>query len=262
MLNGDASRARAELASLMNDPARFDIDPFAIVRQSKAVREASRAAQLLQNRTGADWSRETRKAIDAAFAADANAPVSAHVLNAVCLSETLYGRATEAISYCDRAVAYDPDDIAVRDSRGIARAAAGNTRGAIEDFTLYAASNAPDGALRAQWITELRGGGTRSRHQLWPNCANRCSRHCHQRPHHQLVRKEAAYAIATSRHLALSFRDRRAGTSLEPDAFPSPENGDSSQGLGVIWRGRNELATISSLRELSLRRRGGPSSSV
>jgi hypothetical protein len=72
----------------------------------------------------------------------------------------------DVLDACDQAVtlALDYDKADFRDSRGLARALAGNTAGAIEDFEAFveAYQAEPDleetVALRKAWITDLKAG--------------------------------------------------------------------------------------------------------
>ena len=59
--------------------------------------------------------------------------------NNLCWQGSLRGHAKDVLSACEKAVALAPDDGNVRDSRGLARALTGNTKGAIEDFQAFIA---------------------------------------------------------------------------------------------------------------------------
>ncbi|HYK11992.1 MAG TPA: DUF3857 domain-containing protein [Gemmatimonadales bacterium] len=107
------------------------------------------------------------KKIDAAFsamdAADlAKAPVTfnAQTWNSLCWWGSLNGQAKRAQAACDAAVAADTTDLAIRDSRGLQRALAGDLNGARDDFAYIVANVAP-GAFkdrRSQWLSTLREG--------------------------------------------------------------------------------------------------------
>ncbi len=81
-------------------------------------------------------------------------------LNHQCWAATLVGQASRAITFCEAAVRQNANRYDL-DSRGLARALTGNVSGAIADFQLYAdsSSTTPAGALRQQWIEELKRGG-------------------------------------------------------------------------------------------------------
>lgn len=57
--------------------------------------------------------------------------------NALCWSGSLRGHAAEVLKACEQAVALEPGNGIMRDSRGLARALTGNIDGAIEDFQAY-----------------------------------------------------------------------------------------------------------------------------
>ncbi len=68
---------------------------------------------------------------------------------------------------CERAVALAPDDGNVRDSRGLARALAGDLAGALQDFEAYVAWAETSGSglvppevvdRRLSWIESIRQG--------------------------------------------------------------------------------------------------------
>src|SRR5207249_2237241 len=89
-------------------------------------------------------------------------------LNDLCWVGSLSGYATKVLSFGEKAVEQAASDSAVgskgaiRDSRGLARALAGNVDGAIDDFQAYV--NDPGMAskatldLRRRWIKQLQDG--------------------------------------------------------------------------------------------------------
>jgi tetratricopeptide (TPR) repeat protein len=64
------------------------------------------------------------------------------------------------IAACEKAVTFNPEREAFRDSRGITRALAGNIEGAIEDFQAYIAWTDNDEwkLQRQRWIDALKAG--------------------------------------------------------------------------------------------------------
>jgi len=64
------------------------------------------------------------------------------------------------LNACEQAVALEPENNGIRDSRGLARALTGNITGAIEDFQAFINStNDKDmKAQRQRWIDALRAG--------------------------------------------------------------------------------------------------------
>jgi tetratricopeptide (TPR) repeat protein len=55
----------------------------------------------------------------------------------LCRYGTLWGQASTVLDACEQAVKLEPDVVAYRDSRGLARALTGNIAGAIEDFNAF-----------------------------------------------------------------------------------------------------------------------------
>jgi WD40 repeat protein len=86
--------------------------------------------------------------------------------DSLCWYGSLWGTMADVLDACDQAVtlALDYDKADFRDSRGLARALAGNTAGAIEDFEAFveAYQLEPDFeevvALREVWIADLKAG--------------------------------------------------------------------------------------------------------
>jgi tetratricopeptide (TPR) repeat protein len=91
-------------------------------------------------------------------------PMFAVAYNNICWWESLAGNAAEVRGTCERAVALAPEDGAIRDSRGLARASTGDYAGAIADFTSAVAwmkeAGWPESFIdkREDWITELKAG--------------------------------------------------------------------------------------------------------
>jgi WD40 repeat protein len=80
--------------------------------------------------------------------------------NELCWFGSLQGHAGEVLDECEKAVQLEPDDWSVRDSRGLARALAGDVKGAIEDFQFYAGKSDNDARKRQRqgWVNALRQG--------------------------------------------------------------------------------------------------------
>jgi len=88
--------------------------------------------------------------------------VSADEWNNLCWHGALYGKAPQVLNACDQAVSLAPENGNLRDSRAVARAAAGNVSGAIEDFEVYLAWAVENQQLETQinqrrtWLAALR----------------------------------------------------------------------------------------------------------
>lgn len=84
--------------------------------------------------------------------------------NSLCRVNSLIGSPAKGMAACERAVALAPDNGAIRDNRGLARALTGDYRGAIEDFKFYVEWSKendlyePYGLNREAWIAELEAG--------------------------------------------------------------------------------------------------------
>lgn len=104
-------------------------------------------------------------ALQAFNALDAHSPglLTADNWNALCWQGSLAGHAAAVLPACERAVALDPENGGIRDSRGLARALTGDLAGAIADFEAFIRW-APDYQLdelvpaRSAWIDALRAG--------------------------------------------------------------------------------------------------------
>jgi hypothetical protein len=85
-------------------------------------------------------------------------------LNYVCWDGSLYGYVQDVLQYCEEAVALEPDEAHIRDSRGLARALLGDYAGAIEDFQFFVDYGIDQGwdesdvQQRQQWIIDLKAG--------------------------------------------------------------------------------------------------------
>jgi hypothetical protein len=95
--------------------------------------------------------------------------IAAEYWNALCWNGSLSGYAeADVIKFCEKAVALKPDEGEYKDSRGIARALAGDTALAIQDFEAFLkwidTSNYSDAnktvrkERRQRWIEALKAG--------------------------------------------------------------------------------------------------------
>jgi hypothetical protein len=90
--------------------------------------------------------------------------ISALDWNQLCWFGSLSEQATAIMKACKQAVSLDPEDGRIRDSRGLARALAGDTKGAIEDFSFFVEWTKKTGEQahlreqREQWIAALKAG--------------------------------------------------------------------------------------------------------
>jgi tetratricopeptide (TPR) repeat protein len=90
--------------------------------------------------------------------------MSASDWNKLCWYGSLWGYAEDVMDACDRAVALAPENAMIKDSRGLARALAGDYPGAIEDFREYVewlekhGGDEYEKSQRQFWISELESG--------------------------------------------------------------------------------------------------------
>jgi hypothetical protein len=91
---------------------------------------------------------------------NANVYISADSWNTLCWDGSLQGYTKQVMFACEKAVALAPNKGHYRDSRGVARALTGNTKGAIEDFQAFIAwtDNKEYKSQRQRWVNALRAG--------------------------------------------------------------------------------------------------------
>jgi tetratricopeptide (TPR) repeat protein len=80
--------------------------------------------------------------------------------NKLCWYGSLWGYADRVLKACDTAVSLAPENINIIDSRGLAKALAGDTTGAIADFTTFVEGAGDDirKFQRQDWIDALKKG--------------------------------------------------------------------------------------------------------
>ncbi len=80
--------------------------------------------------------------------------------NLLCWYGSLWGHAKEVLEACEQAVELDPENVEIRDSRGLARALVGDIDGAIEDFQSFVDVTGDERRRfqRQNWIEMLRAG--------------------------------------------------------------------------------------------------------
>jgi len=98
---------------------------------------------------------------------DPTLKISSKHWNNLCWNGSLSGNAAAVMNACQQAVKLDPENREIRDSRGLARALTGDTKGAIEDFSVFvkklkkekkSETNELRIKQRTQWIAALKAG--------------------------------------------------------------------------------------------------------
>jgi len=134
----------------------IDLDPAAEAKRLAAQSLVSRGDRLVK----LDSVVEAIAAYRQADELDST-QISPESWNALCWWGTLSGHASEVMFACQKAVELAPANGGIRDSRGVARALTGNSRGAIDDFRAYLEWDwdKTRKAKRESWIRALRSGG-------------------------------------------------------------------------------------------------------
>lgn len=86
--------------------------------------------------------------------------IGAQSWNLLCWYGSLWNEAERVLAACERAVALEPDNVEIRDSRGLARALLGDFQGAIDDFEAFVEETEDEGRRfqRQNWIEMLEVG--------------------------------------------------------------------------------------------------------
>jgi len=152
---GDQAGALAYVEEVAAEFPTAGVDPHGLLRRWRgelAIEDGAAAFRANQPRRALElfssaWELEPRLLIDL------------DIILATCLSG-LGGDPAPVMMACDKAVAQDPEDALARSARALARAAAGDRAGSLED--LQVAESIDPCALRQmmlrRWIDELRDG--------------------------------------------------------------------------------------------------------
>jgi tetratricopeptide (TPR) repeat protein len=153
--SGEQGNIEAALAAFQK---ALKLDPSLDFKPKTKVASllVTRGEKLLQEKQFKDAS----AAYTEAQKLDPKVEISADSWNTLCWDGSLRGYAKQVMFACEKAVALTPDDGNYRNSRGLARALTGNTKGAIEDFQAFIAStkDKEDKSQRQRWVNALRAG--------------------------------------------------------------------------------------------------------
>ncbi|MBW4580621.1 MAG: hypothetical protein KME42_13740, partial [Tildeniella nuda ZEHNDER 1965/U140] len=156
---GNVDKATTMLRTALKWNPKLGIQLDAKVQQFKAL---ALVAQLVAQGDAFVGKGDIKAAMAAYTQAQALNPqsVSAETWNSLCWDGSLQGSAKVVLTACETAVKLAPGNDGIRDSRGLARALTGNTKGAIEDFQAYitGTENQEHKKQRQRWIDALRAG--------------------------------------------------------------------------------------------------------
>jgi tetratricopeptide (TPR) repeat protein len=134
--------------ALALDPT-LPITPQVEANRQYAIGVVKQATELARS----DEITASLAAISQALQLDPNVPISENTWNYICWNGALADLATQVMAACENAVAADPEDGGIYDSRGLARALTGDVAGAIEDFE-FAVQWAKETNYNPEFITE------------------------------------------------------------------------------------------------------------
>ncbi|MEZ4860732.1 MAG: hypothetical protein R3C14_05470 [Caldilineaceae bacterium] len=156
---GEITAAVASYQEALRLNATLPITPEVEANRQYAPVMAGRATELA--RSGEITA--SLAAISQAVQLDPYVEISANTWNSICWNGALAGLAAQVMAACENAVAAEPEDGNIRDSRGLARALMGDIEGAIEDFEFFIAwakrtGNGRNIDWRERYVTELKAG--------------------------------------------------------------------------------------------------------
>lgn len=163
-LQPDASPALCRLGFLLGRGDETRHEGREMIRRAVAIdpgEDNFRVAQLAVQR-GGGGDEEAAAALDWLLAR-ARESGDASLANTACWEGTLSGVASRALAACELSCTLDAESVSYRDSRGLARALAGDTPGAIGDFRFVVGSEAEEAEelrdTRSEWLRVLESGG-------------------------------------------------------------------------------------------------------
>ena len=129
-------------------------------RMTQAIRRVVAAEAVVDSLVDARAIEEAFAAVEQADLDSAPVSFAPQTWNGLCWWASLHGFAAEALPACDAALEPDPTNLAIRDSRALARALAGDLAGATADLE-YIVDRSPTGDFldtRAGWLNALLAG--------------------------------------------------------------------------------------------------------
>lgn len=163
-MSGDSSGAQAIFERAVEVQPTLKLKPRLEANRLAAVGAGDnlvdKANRLTKQNRANDAVGALREALASYVKAKSMGPVpevTVESWNTICWAGSLWGNATDFLPACDEAIALDPKNGAVSDSRGVARARTGDVAGAITDFQAFVAwtDDAQKKAQRRAWIESL-----------------------------------------------------------------------------------------------------------
>ena len=150
---GDVPGAVAKFQKALELNPNLELEPETKAKQLAASAKVYQGVELAKHG-------EVTKAISIykeAQQLDPTLKISANSWNELCWNGSLHGYPAEVMFACEKAIALEPENGGIRDSRGLARALTGDTAGAIEDFQAFLEwSGGRAKEKRQGWIDSLR----------------------------------------------------------------------------------------------------------
>jgi WD40 repeat protein len=163
--NGDVSGAVAKFKQAQQLDAKIDLEPDTDGLQDNAETVAKKLAAEYLRLKAEEYLKQGdfTKAVATYTEIEKLQPTKdtlAHSWNSLCWEGGLNGYAKDVMFACEKAVLLIPNDADIIDSRGLARALTGDTKGAIKDFEAYIKlTDDPQAkAKRQSWVKDLKAG--------------------------------------------------------------------------------------------------------
>jgi tetratricopeptide (TPR) repeat protein len=160
----DGAVAKFKKAQQLTPKIDFEPETTALDNNPEAFARKLATSELVSQGKELASKGDLKKAIAAYAEAeklDPKVEISANDWNSLCWDGSLHGYAADVMFACEKAVTLAPKDRMIRDSRGLARALTGDTKGAIEDFQAFMRSSDITSEQKSQrqgWVNALSAG--------------------------------------------------------------------------------------------------------
>ncbi|MEM7066524.1 MAG: TIR domain-containing protein [Cyanobacteria bacterium P01_B01_bin.77] len=151
---GDVEAAIAQFQAAKTRSPNLAISPNSLAQRLAAEAQITQATTAIE--TG--QVSEALAAFNQAQQLYPDVLANSDLLNDLCWQGSLKGAAKTVITICGQAVAAAPQNLHIRDSRGLARALTGDVSGATMDFQFFVDNTTDEAAKlkRQQWIQQLQ----------------------------------------------------------------------------------------------------------